>query len=88
MKRNTRGFVVFDSKQEEVAWAREWIKDHPSPLWRQCENCRSFHLSKTKPRPGSQCAQCRGQSKAEDEALMPLRKPGFRSDYDVRRFRT
>lgn len=76
MKKDKNGNVIFESKKEEVEWMRQWIAEHPGP-WQQCPTCLSFHLSKTKPRPGSACAQCRGTGKSEDEALMPTRKPGF-----------
>lgn len=74
MHRNERGHIVFDSVKEEVEWMRQWMADHPGP-WVQCPTCRAFHLSKTKPRPGSRCAQCRESTK-KDDPLMPNRKPG------------
>mgnify|MGYP001607464389 CR=1 FL=1 len=76
MKRDARGFIVFENKKEEAEWMRVWMLEHPG-CWVQCPTCRSWHLSKTKPRPGSQCAQCRGQGKVEEGQLMPNRKPGF-----------
>lgn len=73
MKRSPKGFVVFESKKEEIEWMRRWIADHPGP-WQQCPTCLSFHLSKKKPAPNSRCVQC--PPKHVDEHY-PDKKPGF-----------